>query len=93
MHIFNVSIPDRPLTNIELSTYARELEIPHFRGVFFRYTLPQYPFNIECGIVNLNTSDQAWLYREIQILYNLCVVTFVNDFNTNKQTIKSFNRS
>ena len=22
-------------------------------------TLPQYPFNIECGIVNLNTSDQS----------------------------------
>ena len=59
MHIFNVSIPDRPLTNIELSTYARELEIPHFRGVFMRDTLPQYPFNIECGIVNVNTSDQS----------------------------------
>ena len=58
MHIFNVSIPDRPLTNIELSTYARELEIPHFRGVVMRVTLPQYPFNIECDIVNLNTSDQ-----------------------------------
>ena len=24
-----------------------------------RGTLPQYPFNIECGIVNLNTSDQS----------------------------------
>ena len=34
---------------VELSTYARELEIPHFRGVFLRETLPQYPFNIECG--------------------------------------------
>ena len=59
MHIFNVSVPDRPLTNIELSTYVRELEIPHFRGVFMRDTLPQYPFNIECGIVNLNTPDQS----------------------------------
>ena len=59
MHIFNVSIPDRPLTNIELSTYARELQILPFRGVFMRDTLPQYPFNIECGIVNLNTSDQS----------------------------------
>ena len=42
------------MTNIKLSTYARELEIPHFRGTF-----PQYPFNIECGIVNLNTSGQS----------------------------------
>ena len=36
-HILNVSIPDKPLTNIELSIYARELEIPHFRGVFMHY--------------------------------------------------------
>ena len=59
MHIFNVSIPDRPLTRIELSTYARELEISHFRGVFMRDTLPQYPFHIDCVIVNLNISDQS----------------------------------
>ena len=55
IHIFNVTLPDRSLINIELSTYARELEIPHFRGVFMRDTSPQYPFNI----VNLNTSDQS----------------------------------
>ena len=59
MHIFNVSIPDRPLTNIQLSTCALELEIPHFRGAFMRDILPQYPFNVESGIVNLNTSDQS----------------------------------
>ena len=59
MHIFNVIIPDRPLTNIEFPTYTRELEIPHFRGVFMRDTLPQYPFNMECGIVNMNTCDQS----------------------------------
>ena len=34
MHTFNVSIPDRPLSNIELPTFARELEIPHFRSDF-----------------------------------------------------------
>ena len=59
MRIFNVSIPDKPLTNIELSTYAQELEIPHFRGVFMRDTLPLYPFSVESGIVNLNTSNQS----------------------------------
>ena len=59
MHIFNLSIPDKPLTNIELSTYARELEIPHFRGVFMSDTLPLYPFNVESGIVNFNTSNHA----------------------------------
>ena len=43
MHVFNVSIPDKPLTNIELTTYAQELEIPHFRCVFMRESLPLYP--------------------------------------------------
>ena len=56
MRVFNVSIPDKPLTDIELTAYAQELEIPHFRGFFMRDTLPLHPFNVECGIVNLNTS-------------------------------------
>ena len=59
MRVFGVRIPERPLTNIELTTYSRELEIPHFRGVYMRDTLPLYPFNIESGIVNFNTSNQA----------------------------------
>ena len=59
MHIFHGSIPDRPLTNIDFSTYARELEIPLFRGVFLRNKLPPYPFNI----VNLNTCDQSGSHR------------------------------
>ena len=33
MRLFKIKIPDEPLTNIELSTYARELKVPHFRGV------------------------------------------------------------
>ena len=40
MRVFNIEIPDKALTNIELSTYARELKIPHLRGVFMRDTLP-----------------------------------------------------
>ena len=52
-------IPDKPSTNIELSTHARELEIPHFRGVLMGDTIPLYPLNVECGIVNLNTSNQG----------------------------------
>ena len=43
MHIFNVSIPDRPLKNIEFPAYALELDIPCFKGVFMRDTLPHYP--------------------------------------------------
>ena len=57
MQIFNISIPDKPLTNIELVRYARLLKIPDIRGVFMRDKLLQYPLNIEYGIVNFNTSN------------------------------------
>ena len=59
MHILDINIPDKPLTHIELSTYARKVKSPHFRGVFMRDTSPQYPYSVECGIANLNTSNQA----------------------------------
>ena len=59
MYIFDINIPDKPLTNIELSTYAHELQIPHFRGIYMRDTLPRYPYSTDCGIVNLNTSSQS----------------------------------
>ena len=58
MRVFNISVPDKPLKNIELVRYARLLKIPDFRSVFMRETLPQYPLNVECGIVNFNTSNQ-----------------------------------
>ena len=55
MRVFSRELPDKPLTNFELSAYARELGIPHFRGV----SLPrQPPHSVACGIVNLNTSSQ-----------------------------------
>ena len=62
MWVFNISVPDKLLTNIELVRYARLLKIPDFRGVFMRDTLPQYPLNVECGIVNFNTSNQPGSY-------------------------------
>ena len=73
MRVFNISVPDKPLTNIELVRYARLLKIPDFRGVFMRDTLPQYPLNVECGIVYFNTSNQPgshWVcyYRKRNLL-------------------------
>ena len=59
MKVFSIVLPDKPLANIDLSTYAQELQIPHFRGVFMRDTLPQYPYSIEYGIGNLNISNQS----------------------------------
>ena len=58
IHVFNIEIPDEALTNNRLSTYARELKVPHFRDVFMRDTLPRRLSSTECGIVNLNTSNQ-----------------------------------
>ena len=58
MNVFGVDIPNKALTNIELEYYAKELKIPHFRGVFMRDTLPKKTKKIECGIVNLNTSKE-----------------------------------
>ena len=56
MRVFNLELPDKPLTNFELSAYARELGIPHFRDVFMTDTLPrQTPHSVERGIADLNT--------------------------------------
>ena len=91
MRIFNISIPDKPLPNIELSTYAQELEIPHFRGVFMRDTLPLYPFST---IVNLNTSNQAgsrWVcyYRnKTDRIYVQRYLTTGSEFERGKKVIQ-----
>ena len=59
MKEYGVDIPsDKGLTNIEIEKYASELQIPHFRGVFMRDTLPKSKTLVECGVVNLNTSKQ-----------------------------------
>ena len=56
MLVFGIAIPDKPLSNFELD--LKQLKIPNFRGVFMRDTLPEYPRNAECDIVNFNTPDQ-----------------------------------
>ena len=58
MDVFGLFISNKALTNYDLLEYATRLNIPHFRGVFMRDTLPQRPHKIECGIVNLNTSAE-----------------------------------
>ena len=56
MNVYGIHIPDKALTNFELSSFASQLGIPNFRGVFMRDTLPAKPYEIECGIVNFDTS-------------------------------------
>lgn len=58
MDVFGTHIPDKTLTNFDLIEYVQKLKIPKFRGVFMRDTLPKKPHKEECGIVNLNTSNE-----------------------------------
>ena len=58
MNVFGLKISDRPLTNYELGDYAVRLNIPNFRGVFMRDTLPNTPKQRECGIVNFSSSKE-----------------------------------
>ena len=55
MLAFDIAIPDKPLSNFELERYVRQLEIPNYRGVFMKDTLPEHPYTVEWGIVNFNT--------------------------------------
>ena len=59
MDIFGECIPNKILTNFDLIDYVKKLNIPNFRGVFMRDTLPKRPHKIECAIVNLNTSAES----------------------------------
>ena len=54
MNVYGVQIPDKALTNFELLKFVKELNIPHFSGVFMRDALPEAPHDAECGIVNFN---------------------------------------
>ena len=56
--VYGIQIPDKALTNLELSKYCEELNITTLRGIFARDSLPVYPQRNECGIVNLNTSSE-----------------------------------
>jgi len=47
-------LPKRALNEIDLMKFAED--IPYFRGVFMRDTLPLKPHRNECGIVNLDLS-------------------------------------
>jgi hypothetical protein len=48
-------IPNRPLTNGDISKYAEILGIPYFRGVFMRDFLPSTIMLNESAVVNLDS--------------------------------------
>jgi len=55
--VYNVVLPNKPLSNVELLDAAKKIEIPGFRGVFVRDNLPRKPGNVECGILNLDDAS------------------------------------
>ena len=58
MNVFGLQIPNKSLSNFDLTKYADDLDISNFRGVFMRDELPKFPRLQECGIVNFNTSSE-----------------------------------
>lgn len=48
---------DRPLTDIDIYSYATKLQIKHFRGVFMRDNLPKRAYARESAIINLDDYD------------------------------------
>ena len=59
MKVYEMDIPsERGLTNFDLISYIDQLKVPYFCGVFMRDELPNRKHIMECGIMDLNTSDQ-----------------------------------
>ena len=53
-------IPDKALSNVEIEKYARMLKIGNFRGCYMRDQLKDLKYwESECGILNLNLSNEA----------------------------------
>lgn len=50
-------IPIKPLSDVELIKYVKQLKIPHFKGVFMKDELPNKIYKNECMIVNLDNSS------------------------------------
>jgi hypothetical protein len=60
-----VVLPNKPLTNFELVDAVKKLNIPNFRGVYLRDTLPSKPRANECGILNLDDSSGAGTHWQL----------------------------
>lgn len=53
-----MTLPRRPLTDIDLLKYAKIMKIPHFRGVFMRDTLPKSgALKRESAVINLDDNE------------------------------------
>ena len=53
----SVTLPNKPLSNLEIIDAVKRLSVNGFRGVFLRDTLPKKAKLNECGILNLDSSS------------------------------------
>ena len=67
----------KPLTNYDITNLANELKIKNFRGVFMRDTLPSKTNELECGVVNLDTSKILALIGSVTIRIMKGVITLI----------------
>ena len=74
----SVVLPNKLLSNLEISDAAKKLSLYGFRGVFFRGTLPRKPILNEWGILNLDSSSGdgthwvMWFKKGKQKFYFYC---------------------
>ena len=54
INVHGIHVPIKPLTNLEMDYYAKQLRIHHYRGNYMRDTLPKNIQQHECGVVNLD---------------------------------------
>ena len=53
----SISLPNKPLSNLDIIDAANKLSLYGFRGVFLSDTLPTKTKLNECGILNLDSSS------------------------------------
>ena len=62
----SISLPNKPLSYLEIIDAAKNISLYGFRGVFLRDTLPTKTKLNECGILNLDSSSgdgTHWVMR------------------------------
>ena len=68
-------LPRKPLTNIDIEKYVKDLDILNFRGVFMRNKLPKIIRESESGIINLDDNSgqgthwTAYVKKKKRIIY------------------------
>jgi len=90
-----IVLPNRPLSNLEITESVKKLRMPSFRGVFVRDALPRTPTKNECGILNLDDASgngTHWvLLRQLRRPTSARIERYLNSailYTTEKTSLK-----